>query len=48
MINSGLSAGQSVIVEGTDKLTDGATVTLPGASNTATPAQPGRKRHGAA
>jgi multidrug efflux system membrane fusion protein len=43
-INSGLSVGQIVITEGTDKLTDGATVTLPGKTQANIPGKPGRKR----
>lgn len=48
VINSGLSVGQTVITEGTDKLTDGASVTLPGQAPANNPAKPGRKRRSAA
>jgi multidrug efflux system membrane fusion protein len=48
VINSGLSAGQSVVVEGTDKLTDGATVTLSDQTSAATPVKTGKKKPSAA
>ncbi len=47
IINSGVTPGESVITAGTDRLTDGATVTLPNAKPT-TPAQPSKKRRGTA
>jgi len=44
VINSGLSVGQSVVVEGTDKLTDGASVRLADQNSAATPVKTGKKK----
>jgi|SRR5580658_676939 multidrug efflux system membrane fusion protein len=39
-VKSGLKPGDQVVIDGADKLRDGIKVSLPGASNTATPAAP--------
>lgn len=44
VINTGVIPGQTVITEGTDKLINGSTVTLPGA-NPDSPATPTKKHH---
>lgn len=44
-INTGLSVGQLVVTAGTDKLTEGATVTLPGVSQPTTPGKTDKKKN---